>query len=283
MDDLSMARGAMASAVVGDLAIFAGGLRQGGEVTNRVDIYNFTSGTWSIATLSQARSHAVAITVGNKVVIAGGMTSYLASSSDVVDIFDAETNTWDTSHLSVARMAWDHGAATINGKAYIAGGGTFGFGAVLSDFSNVIDIYDPISKTWLVDHLVQPRASHSVLGISLPEGDYLLAAGGKTDGDLHVKSVEIFFDPAGAILKAEKETLFRVYPNPNSGNFQIELLKGNRKKPLVANIYNVRGQEVLTQILLNGNYELNLQLPTGIYLLKVITDDSTYSKLITIQ
>ncbi len=274
---LSMARGAMASAVVGDLAIFAGGLRPGAAVTNRVDIYNFTTDTWSTATLSQARCMAEATTVGNKVVIAGGMTAYFDHPTNVVDIYDAMTDTWTTDTLSIARMS--AGAATINGKAYFAGGGSFASGAVLSDFSDVIDIYDPVSDTWTVDYLSQPVASHSVIAI----GNHLLVAGGKTDGSLRVKTVEILDLGVGITSKVNEDALFRVYPNPSAGNFHLEILKENHLKPLLATIYNLQGQVVFTQSLEQGNQELDVKLADGIYLLNVLSDNITHTKLITIQ
>ena len=37
-----------------------------------VDIYNYTSKTWTIATLSQARESIAAVTVGNYAIFAGG-------------------------------------------------------------------------------------------------------------------------------------------------------------------------------------------------------------------
>ncbi len=274
---LSLSRGAMASAVVGDLAIFAGGTTTGGAVTNRVDIYNFTTDTWSIASLSQARCQAEATTIGNKVVIAGGMTAGFANPSDVVDIYDAVTDTWTTANLSFARMSC--GAATINGKAYFAGGGSFASGAVLSDFSDVIDIYDPVSDTWTVNYLSQPVASHSVLAI----GKHLLVAGGKTDGGVRVKTVEILDMGVGITSKVNEDAFFRVYPNPSTGNFHLKIFKENHLKPLLATIYNLQGQVVFTQSLEQGNQELNVKLADGIYLLNVLSDNITHTKLITIQ
>ncbi len=275
---LSLARGAMASAVVGDLAIFAGGLRPGGAVSNRVDIYNFTTGTWNPpATLSQARCLAEATTVGNKVLIAGGMTAGFVNPSNRVDIYDAVTNTWTTDSLSFARMS--AGAATINGKAYFAGGGSFASGAVLSDFSDVIDIYDTVLNTWTVNYLSQPVASHSVLAI----GNHLLVAGGKTNGSLRVKTVEILDLGVGITSQVNKDAMFRVYPNPSTGNFHLEILKENHQKPLIANIYNLQGQLVFTQALAPSNRDMNLNLPAGMYLLKVVSDNATYAKVITIQ
>lgn len=186
---LSIARGAMASAIVGDLAIFAGGINQAGT-TDRVDIYNFATDTWSIATLSLARFQAEAVTLGHKVFIAGGMTGINGVRSDRIDIYDAETNLWSTASLSYARTSAC--AAALNGRAYFIGGGKFGNNAVLSDFSDVIDIYDTFTDSWSVDHLSEPLMTHSVACV----GNQIFVAGGKTIGNQRVKTVEIFTDPS---------------------------------------------------------------------------------------
>jgi hypothetical protein len=43
-----------------------------GLVSNVVDLYNYTSGTWSTAQLSVARSYLAATSVGNVAIFAGG-------------------------------------------------------------------------------------------------------------------------------------------------------------------------------------------------------------------
>src|SRR4051812_21536917 len=60
---LSQARSALAATTVGNLALFAGGYN--GTQSDRVDIYNATSGNWTIASLSQPRFWLAATSVGN--------------------------------------------------------------------------------------------------------------------------------------------------------------------------------------------------------------------------
>jgi hypothetical protein len=49
------------------------GVTAGGEVSNAVDLYNYTSGTWSTAQLSVARDRLAATSVGNVAIFAGGL------------------------------------------------------------------------------------------------------------------------------------------------------------------------------------------------------------------
>jgi hypothetical protein len=46
-----------------------------GGGSNAVDLYNYTSGTWSTAQLSVARLHLAATSVGNVAIFAGGDSS----------------------------------------------------------------------------------------------------------------------------------------------------------------------------------------------------------------
>ncbi len=184
---LSQARGGIAATVVGNLAIFAGGwINLSGVTSDRVDIYNFTTNTWSQATLSQARAYASAATVGSKVIIAGGITT-LNSPTNRVDIYDAETGLWTQATLSSPRSFSANGA-TINGKVYFPGGGNF-HGSGFNNASNVIDVYDAASNSWSVMNLATARVQHSVNAV----GNYLVVAGGiNNNGQL--SSVEIYYD-----------------------------------------------------------------------------------------
>lgn len=184
---LSQARGGIAATVVGNLAIFAGGwINLSGVTSDRVDIYNFTTNTWSQATLSQARAYASAATVGSKVIIAGGITT-LNSPTNRVDIYDAETGLWTQATLSSPRSFSDNGA-TLNGKVYFPGGGNF-HGSGFNTASNVIDVYDAASNSWSVMNLQTARVEHSVIAV----GDYLVVAGGRNNSG-PLSSVEIYYD-----------------------------------------------------------------------------------------
>ena len=273
--NLSQPREGIAAVVVGDRALFAGGFGFG-MTTNRVDIYNFATNTWSKDSLSLARGFASATTVGNKVIIAGGITS-LNNTTNRVDIYDALTGTWDTASLSFPRASQGN-AATCNGKAYFAGGGVF-MGSGYYSPSDVIDIYNPANDTWTVTSLNEPLLEHSVAGV----GNFILVAGGKNGQGNFVSTIEIL-DFVGGIAPSSKDnTLFRVHPNPSSGNIRLDLPKENHQKPITATVYNLQGQVVFSQIIETANPGLNMNLADGIYLLKVISGTAAHTELIAIQ
>ncbi|MEI6435301.1 MAG: kelch repeat-containing protein [Bacteroidota bacterium] len=274
--NLVLAREGIAATVVGDLAIFAGGFNYGGA-TDLVDIYNFTTDTWTTANLSEARSHASATTVGTKAIIAGGITS-INNPTDRVDVYDASTGIWTTASLSAPRASQGN-AATVNGKAWFAGGGVF-MGQGYVSPSDVVDIYDADSNIWSTDHLLEPIMSHSVLGI----GNRLIVAGGKNSDGIIVSLVEIFYDPAvGINSKTKEETFFTVYPNPGNGKFYLEMSKENPQTIFTATIRNLQGQVVFAQLLEPGFREINVTLPSGVYMLNLNSGIRSQNKLITIR
>jgi hypothetical protein len=64
---LSQARYRLAATSSGELVFFAGGQNSTGQPSDRVDIYNVTSGSWTTATLSIPRSALAATSSQNLV------------------------------------------------------------------------------------------------------------------------------------------------------------------------------------------------------------------------
>ena len=85
-----------------------------------MDIYDASTGTWSVAHLSEARTSITSAVLGNKVFFAGGTKDWMYGSR-VVDIYDISTNTWSTALLTDAKMSIS--SVTDGNKVYFAGGG----------------------------------------------------------------------------------------------------------------------------------------------------------------
>jgi len=77
-----------------------------------------------------------------------------------------------------------------------------------------------------------------------------------------------------------------VFPNPNSGNFILEL-NGNRNENISIRIFNALGDEVYTKenIEINGSYAENLILDVeqGIYYIRIEGDELLINKKVIIQ
>jgi hypothetical protein len=284
--NLTAPRAAMASAVAGDHAFFAGGVNvQTGQVSDIVDIYRFSTNTWSTATLSEARAFLAAAAVGRKILIAGG-TNSANQPSDRVDIYDTVTGIWTTATLSEARSFLQVNAAIVCGNAYFVGGGVLDLNTFnWTSASSTIDIYNWMDSTWTTDNLTQPIFNHEIAGVK----DHLVVAGGVmfAPNPVVVSTVEIFIDPdcvfPGISALPAQSVKIEVYPNPGSGKIHLQIPSDDLQMPMMINIFNMQGQMVFNTYLADYDSDLNLQLPAGVYILKVITDDNVYSKVITIQ
>ena len=138
-------------ATLGNKIFFAGGLKimgfQNLVLSNKVDIYDVSSNSWSSATLSEAKTSITATSIGNKIIFAGGDYFGWQPVSNTIDIYDAGTNNWTTSTLSEART--NISAFSIDNKAFFVGGRT-GFN---TPQSKKIDIYDHTTNSWSVKEM----------------------------------------------------------------------------------------------------------------------------------
>ncbi|MEI7980021.1 MAG: T9SS type A sorting domain-containing protein, partial [Bacteroidota bacterium] len=78
----------------------------------------------------------------------------------------------------------------------------------------------------------------------------------------------------GQPITIEKSS-FKVYPNPTTGNFILELTGEIPSEKMQAEIYGIWGEKVLTATL-NGKrmHEISLSdKPTGVYFIRVVTGD----------
>jgi hypothetical protein len=280
---LSEPRSAMAHAVVGDLAFFAGGIViETGEISNRVDIYRFSTGTWTTDSLSVGRCFLAGAAAGGKMLFAGGTTAS-DERTDIVDIYDTATGTWETSNLSVPRSFIYDNATTVCGNAYFVGGGDLTInGFYWTTIYDVIDIYDGDVNQWTVDNLTLPSINFTVAGID----NYLVKAGGQNPDPFSL--VEIYIDDpqdcfVGIKPAQKKEAHINIYPNPSSGIIHLETDQEDPLGEMSVILYNLQGQPVHQQTLFNGDQEINLQLPNGVYVLKIRAGEMVQQELITIR
>lgn len=111
---------------------------------------------WTVENLSVGRFQLAGASAGNIAMFGGGLinTNFtLASRSDMIDVYNATTNTWSTSQLSLART--NLFAASAGSKILFAGGDT-----ALSPFYQTkrVEIYDVITGIWSMGQLSLARA-----------------------------------------------------------------------------------------------------------------------------
>ncbi|MFK7771893.1 MAG: kelch repeat-containing protein [Saprospiraceae bacterium] len=145
-----------------------------------------------VDSLSIPRILSSAVSVGNKVLFAGGfdityidftLSELIAFSR--VDIYDVDTDTWITVELSEPRGGMAH--AVLGNKAYFAGGYK-GNG----EASSRVDIYDASTDTWTTAELSEARAFY---GGGVEADGKVYFAGGLDANNNSSNQIDIY-DPA---------------------------------------------------------------------------------------
>ena len=149
--DVSAARSGAAAATVGTKLIFAGG--DNGWATNRVDIYDTLTETWSTSQLSLDRYFIAPVSLFDKAVFAGGASKSVNRFVSNVDIYDLLSDSWSVNHLppylGTTQFTANRskiGAIAYGNKLYFAGG--MG-GDSENDACRYIHVFDPANNTWL--------------------------------------------------------------------------------------------------------------------------------------
>jgi hypothetical protein len=156
-----------AATSVHHLAFFAGGVFSVAattRVTDTVNVYDTTTGQWSIAHLSQKRAGLAATSVGDLAMFAGGIDDD-GNYYDTVDIYDAATGQWSVSHLSQANVV--SCATTVGNFAMFGGSGA------------TVDVYDAGTGVWFTTSLSSPRGG--VAAAATANGKAFFAGGAGRD------------------------------------------------------------------------------------------------------
>ena len=170
---LSEPRSSGISAVaVNDKVYFAGGESWFGMdnwfYTDKIDIYDIISNSWSTSTLYEEKAGFAAISAGDKIFWAGGATGNHQTwhLSCVVEIKDVNAGTSSINYLSNPGA---YAAVVKDGKiVFFAGGNTF-------------DIYDLTTGTWSIGVL---PADIKFLYVGISVNNTIYAAGGSVNGVL---------------------------------------------------------------------------------------------------
>jgi hypothetical protein len=124
-------RSGLTATTAGSVVLFAGGRSVDGP-SDRVDLYDDSTGLWSTATLSEPRLWLAATTLDGRAFFCGG------STSDRVDIYDAASGLWWWSTLPVGGQGGRGVAVTAGSTALYCGGAGTGPAA-----RSVVDVITP--------------------------------------------------------------------------------------------------------------------------------------------
>lgn len=82
--------------------------------------------------------------------------------------------------------------------------------------------------------------------------------------------------------QATKFVVFNIYPNPNNGQFNIEL--NNDEATALVEVYDMMGKKIMTQNNTNSNTLINIrEQPKGIYLVKITVGNEVFNEKVIYQ
>ena len=180
-DTLSEARNGIATAVVGDQVIFAGGRKMGGN-SNKVDIYNTSSNTWSQSEMPTHRGNMYGAVIGDIAYFISGFSDINNDSTGHIMTYHASLNTWG--FINVATIRFKPGVAVSGTKIIIAGGyDDINFSTLKS-----VDIYNTQAGTWTTIQMPAPRYGQSVFSLA----NKIYFVGGYDSNDAATNTIFIY-------------------------------------------------------------------------------------------
>jgi hypothetical protein len=231
IDSLSIPRSQIGTAVVNNKVYFAGGLTYD-EIpygpyqydrrinTKRIDIYDLTTKTWQIDSLSEPKQYAAGAVFNNQVFFVGGRNGY-NRATNTVDVYNVPTNTWTHQQMNAAaggkfarsgnelfivpeegdtvtvynlatnsvrtiQLSVKRGYMTVAaaGDLVIFAGGSVNY----SNNSNVVDIYNTRTSTLTTDTLSIPRRRMGAVAIE----NKILFAGGIANDGYYTNRIDIY-------------------------------------------------------------------------------------------
>ncbi len=287
-DSLPVARGGydIGYAYNGEIYII-GGIDAVSNGSQRVDIYNPTTKTWSLgANLPTPRDHPEGTILDSLLLVVGGAGA--DSNLTTVEGYSPATNKWYTlPPMPTGRHAASVGV--INGKLYVIGGeANEGI-----RFSRANEEYNPATRTWremTPDPIPRSHTGGAVVG------NLLYVIGGSADTSqgavmpFFTTNVNHVFSPSGIAAVSEPPmaapyefALNQNYPNPFNPSTTIEFSLAHSQK-VTLKIYNLLGQEVGTLLkgeVTAGNHTFKFDaeaLNSGVYFYRLQAGEGTLTK-----
>ncbi len=145
--------------------------------SNRIDIYDVSSGSWSLAQLSEGRGNITTATVDNKIIFAGG------GGSKRVDIYDVSSNHWSIVQLSepIYDQFSRKRAHTVGQKVIFT-----------RLWSNIVDIYDAANNSWSTKQMAYPNGTTDYLVASAENKILFFDVFDKEDYQMHLDMYDPF-------------------------------------------------------------------------------------------
>lgn len=167
----------MQQALLNGKIFVIGGLIQGGDGTDLVEVYDSQNNTWSTSTpLPQKMHHISTAEVNGKIYVLGGYLNNTFQPTDAVYEFDPATSNW-TSKASMPNHRGAATAAVVNGLIYVIGGVANPGGV-----TDTNEVFDPVTNTWQ-SLAPMPTAREHLASAAI--GSIIYIVGGRNGANKH--------------------------------------------------------------------------------------------------
>lgn len=183
--ELSVPREAVIAVAAGNKVLFAGGLTSQGA-SKIVDIYDQENGNWSTATLTDptAGSFLGYYFFAQSGVVSSRNKIYIITSSNNIDVYDAQTNTWSKKRIISPNQLTQGRIIEAGSKIYFSGS-VAGSNWIDYNYANTLEIYDISADSWSTVHMLQSRAYMAAIA-----GDDMIFWAGGFDSSWDVNGEE---------------------------------------------------------------------------------------------
>lgn len=240
-----------------------------------IDIYDETTGQWSVVYMKTGRLFPRLAVSGSKVLIAGGIdkTIYVGASpfghfTNTCEVYDVDTNTWQNADFPNSRTFGNIGV--YSNKAYIICGGVQDFVNTQPPYDK-IDIYNFTTNTWTSQPF--PYPAHVRSGSTTALKNKIFFIGGQLPNYSLTKRIDIMtLTPTSVLESTILPNELTVSPNPVADVLTVDFDKKDTPQ-YALKITNVLGQTVYNQTdIQESNTQIDVQsLNTGLYFLTIQT------------
>ncbi|MFC2121312.1 kelch repeat-containing protein [Bacteroidota bacterium] len=185
---------AQGSAVVDGRIYLIGGFKMTDEnawnsgAVSGIEVYDPATDTWDTTKINMptARGYSATVALNKKVYVIGGdnLTSGYAAGN-ILEVYDTETDTWDTNRalMPTARMGCK--AVVLENKIYVAGAWDTDRDRAVS-----FEVYDPITDQWeVLPDMLEPAG---VMSMDTLNGKIYITGGCKLSYENIQKTIQIY-------------------------------------------------------------------------------------------
>lgn len=240
-----------------------------------IDIYDETTGQWSVVYMKTGRLYPRLAVSGSKVLIAGGIdktvivgASPFGHFTNTCEVYDVDTNTWQTADFPNSRTFSSIGV--YSNKAYIMCGGVQDFVNTQPPYDK-IDIYNFTTNTWTAQPF--PYLAYVRNGSTTAVKNKIFFIGGFIQNVGITKRIDIMtLTPTGVLEPSVLSNKLSVAPNPVSDVLTVDFDKEDTPQ-YALKMTNALGQTVYNQaVLQESKVQIDVQnWQIGLYFLTIQT------------